>query len=665
MANSLANRESLAPLPPDKLPLKGELYAILCGCHEAAVPVGCRSKTKPELPPKAAPTSDYEIFRDKSLCPVCPEDLRTKDRSNRDVPPRAIQMKNLIRFFACGSLYAANRQPAIEYAPRDVMQLVKPTFWQLHLPVERDATGMAIVWSSNREPVHILSRHPNNMELMRNAFGEPRVMVLKAEGHANYCRCPSLLKHNNLENLMFAVSCLPASDIRSEAILEMEDDATGVFSFREADRTPARALNPSITYYGNVSAISSVTPKMAARQPLSMMAREKPVLFEPPFAKIDLKKRRPLMKGVLAATRRGYLGHFALRWSQTAEIDQGALENSTYRFPPKSKQMASWDLKARFESAEWVLNNCVHAAPFHGAYRCPYCEHTLFCSSLNDLMQHLGLKHGKLAASNFSCPTCMGPVVVTWAKFLVHFEAVHAGALALLVVVDDTAAAVRTGWGLALSAVITAANMWGLSPGPCEAEPDHFVSLFGGYAGKEVGADKLCSWLSAAQEEDLSEVLREQPPPAVARGNDGSKRMRYSIPKNDSLSASASAAPSVRHSRAGTPTQDEWPAAGPSRPYPMNRGYSTVASARPASTAGLEPSNGGPPSGPAAALSHMVSEIFNAYPSGASPQPSETASVTLRMADALLDESEDILAGREDEDPPETGVALSEDEGMD
>ena len=60
----------------------------------------------------------------------------------------------------------------------------------------------------------------------------------------------------------------------------------------------------------------------------------------------------------------------------------------------------------------------------------------------------------------------------------------------------------------------------------------------------------------------------------------------------------------------------------------------------------------------------MVSEIFTTYPSGASPQPSETASVTLRMADTLLDESQDILAGREDEDPPETGVALSEDEGM-
>ena len=97
----------------------------------------------------------------------------------------------------------------------------------------------------------------------------------------------------------------------------------------------------------------------------------------------------------------------------------------------------------------------------------------------------------------------------------------------------------------------------------------------------------------------------------------------------------------------------------------MNRGYSTVASARPTAAACLEPSNGGPPSGTAAALSHMVSEIFNAYPSGASPQPSETASVTLRMADTLLDESEDILAGREDEDPPETGVALREDVGMD
>ena len=141
MANSLAGRESLAPLPPDKLPLKGELYAILSGCHEAAVPVGCRSKVRPELPPKAAPTSDYEVFRDKSLCPVCPEDLRTKDRSNREVPPRAIQMRNLIKFFACGSLHAANRQPAIEYASRDVMQIIKPTFWQLHLPLERDATG--------------------------------------------------------------------------------------------------------------------------------------------------------------------------------------------------------------------------------------------------------------------------------------------------------------------------------------------------------------------------------------------------------------------------------------------------------------------------------------------------------------------------------------------
>jgi hypothetical protein len=139
-------------------------------------------------------------------------------------------------------------------------------------------------------------------------------------------------------------------------------------------------------------------------------------------------------------------------------------------------------------SLDYLLNNSVFVAPFHGATYCCYCSAVVEMSGLPSLIQHLMQEHSRLQESIFSCPTCVTVTPLDWASYLDHFQVVHHASSAMLVVLDETAVSSRTAWGLALQSVISTLAAANLVFPIRASEPSDMVTNLGGYRPKGVNS---------------------------------------------------------------------------------------------------------------------------------------------------------------------------------
>jgi hypothetical protein len=218
--------------------------------------------------------------------------------------------------------------------------------------------------------------------------------------------------------------------------------------------TPKKTVNPSLTFFGEVSKYGTTVPELTWRQPLSLMSREAPRIWRPSGYGVDMKSQFPLLRSIAAQLYRKEFGRYVDDMQLTTATARSKEEDVARRFPPEDMQTESWDVKLRGQNVEWILNSSVLVSPFWGVYECNYCNQDVLTTCLDDLIEHLMKNHQRLKGSVFTCPGCIGVRTYTWDSYRKHYSKAHAASVAMIMVLDDVACHVRNAWALALSAVI-------------------------------------------------------------------------------------------------------------------------------------------------------------------------------------------------------------------
>ena len=564
-------RINLAKIEEDRMPTMQTVAGILQGFHVKLFNPNNRSQIKVQLPPRAHRSLDFEKYRDKTRAGLCYADLETKDARGRDLFPKDIQGRNLVRYLATGCLQAAGRDSMLEYAPKNVTVGIQEENWELHVEGRREDKSMPIVWENSKNPVVILSKSRVNGDLLKDVFGQLQIACIREPDHVNGCTCPALIKGNNIESLSFVLSCTPVDSVDLSNLQEPLGEATGVYSYMELPRAPARVLNASLAFFGKVSNACTVVCKLACRQPLSLLARKEPVIYKPAYADINLKTTPKLLRGIIASMTRVMFPSKINYMKESSKREQGKEEDVKYRFHPEEIQRQNWDVRSRCGNLDYILSNTVHCAPFYGTMDCSYCTTVMTITGMADMIDHLMMEHKRLMESRFSCPVCVTTVLVTWDSYKEHWESVHGPSSAMIVVLDDTNVSMRLGWGLALlAAVAVTANVEVETDLTDSEEPVTFTSIRGGYAPKAAKAELLMNELVACQEVLLPEEFNRKQPARATYGlpQDQRKKMRYTIPgeSQDPLEGSSrdekwrTVSRSVPHSGPGTQVRGSAPA---------------------------------------------------------------------------------------------------------
>lgn len=138
-------------------------------------------------------------------------------------------------------------------------------------------TFEAIVLKSNPTPVTIINRRRENYIRMEYRNGINGIYCMRNETHRNNCYCLFPVNANNCELTFYSNICIP-----KDLIIELR------YPQDLFDREAPCIMNPLLMFMSFVSKEGLTYPRLACRQPLSYIKKEHIVMFELPFAKMDL-----------------------------------------------------------------------------------------------------------------------------------------------------------------------------------------------------------------------------------------------------------------------------------------------------------------------------------------------------------------------------------------
>ena len=433
------------------------------------------------------------------------------------------------------------------------------------------------VWTPNHKAVLVTSRV--NSRILEGRGSEPNtpVVLLAAEDHEGYrhrnvCACPQTTHRNNLPFTLYCLVCQSremsgdhASDkfpsLRQPPVT-FEDGTTKTV----AEGVEQTFLNPTLLYHGEVSASGLSMPRLTMRQPLSVLTREEPRLYRPPYAGHDLEGDLQTMLGLSMMKDAGltpYLQNFEKEYAEEGDEHPS-------RFPSLEAQLRNQDLRHRDTSnnppsVDWILSNTVHMQPFQGPHVCPWCGQTIKSKGVQTLMDHIYTQHSKIFLSMFTCPTCLPPTPLRWERFADHYVERHQSAEALLVVLDESAVSQRLAWGFALHvACLTDNYVNGYKDVSMDEANQGFTEL-GGFVVCEENNNEKAGRLLIEEINSLRDAHFKNGQTVLAwtRFNDESERVRQEADWRASQAA-RSLAKEIKRKRAA-PQSDSGPS-GPELP---------------------------------------------------------------------------------------------------
>ena len=476
------------PTDEDIQRLLTDLYPVFAG----AVSGRPRDNYVCHRPQLAPAIGELDWLREPSRPPLRGD---FKPGRNPRFPEKDVaKAKYILEFLNLGAARAYRQDPPIGICSPGTAIWFHNEQWSQPRDGPPASNAILMVWGPSEKGVLVMAR-PAEMTMIvpggTKAKAAP-LFLLDSDSdkpHKMKCGCVLRIARNNYPFLEFSLVCMHRQllvDYSNHEFIDVTDfvaTANGEKIVPEAANLAA--LNRSIMFSGYVSTAGTVLPRMTMRAPLSSLKRTKPRLFKPMMAEYDMLDHLFLFLGYGNQIGRDFpqfVRHF------TQECGEGT-PGHPCRFPPLEDQLRSTDVMLRSTQADpisldYLLNNSVFVAPFHGATYCCYCSAVVEMSGLPSLIQHLMQEHSRLQESIFSCPTCVTVTPLDWASYLDHFQVTHHASSAMLVVLDETAVSSRTAWGLALQAVISTLATANLVFPIRASEPADMVTNLGGYRPK-------------------------------------------------------------------------------------------------------------------------------------------------------------------------------------
>jgi len=421
-----------------------------------------------EFPENFDDKAEFQFYREHENYVFVREDV---DLNVNGAYPKRMSVIAYTKIVQNNRIRAIGQQPPFRF-----LETADLVGYSTAFPWSVDATTIEpVYWRNSLNPVKIGLRQSKNFGLSVVKEGVLGYKCLKATNHANSCLCLAIYDANNLDFCLFSAICLPA---------KLMIDRRG-----PADYTRGLApkyLNTSLTFFSFVSRDGIIAPRLTCRQPLSVLHRDKAKPYFPPYAHIDFEDNQSLLTDVVTMTRKSEFHSYTRFWTSEGGFEEGA--QHWHRHHPVPKQFKNPDIRAAGHSMDWILSNSVHVSPFWGYYECCFCDDRIIVLDIGMLVAHLAGVHRKLITSVFSCPVCTEITPLTWKGFKSHYRNVHASAAALAVVLNELNVSPRACFGMALSAVQSTLESFGLDEKSSFAieldtarEPDAYASPIGGF----------------------------------------------------------------------------------------------------------------------------------------------------------------------------------------
>jgi hypothetical protein len=393
------------------------------------------------------------------MAPLSTDDMRS------DVGPRARTIERLCTALTVERYKALGLSTPLMF--RQQHAIAKLNYMAPSVP-----TGTLIHLANSNEPIHITRTEPVSKIITTNkgSTGYPYIPA----SHANKCICSMLTANNNATTLSTARMCIPTHLTRQ--YIEDPDLTT----FKNMENAGTRYRNPINIYFSEISECGTALPQLIRRQPVSIISRSAPMLYQPQYATIDLESQPQLLRSLVAQMWtidfQAYTTHMN---TYAGESKQDDIYH--YRFRPIDQYLHNIDVASfgqATRSLEDIVINQPMITPFFGVQSCPYCSDVLQLQSPTDLMQHYLQEHRFLLVCEFTCPACIGIRIFNRDTYVQHYNETHAETSILMSTLTETRLHTRLQHGMILALLLTIANNENMT---AEPKLPTYASIIGGY----------------------------------------------------------------------------------------------------------------------------------------------------------------------------------------
>ena len=174
--------------------------------------------------------------------------------------------------------------------------------------------------------------------------------------------------------------------------------------------------------------------------------------YMPAAAEIDMNKHRGMARAVNACLDRQEFRAFTANFSSCGM--ETTHTGSWTRWPSIAQQKENTEIWLRGTGAtcDSIYNNMVPMKSYWGPMQCPYCYIIIVAGSVLDIFKHLSTRHADLPEQWFTCPTCIGPIMLRAQDYMGHWLVVHEASSFMRHSCDDLQTGQRVAFGEALFA---------------------------------------------------------------------------------------------------------------------------------------------------------------------------------------------------------------------
>jgi len=313
----------------------------------------------------------------------------------------------------------------------------------------RTDIGQEVFIGIQQTPVCILKTSSDRKEC-RDERNQPQMPLAYANHETPDCPCPALIRNNNILALQHSIVCQPPEFQRY-----YKEYCTSQYQVNNAAPQHTSVHN---IYYDKVSTCGTVVPQLIRRTSVASMAREKPVLYRPPLAHINLYKDEEMASNLLVERMRDFEDYTAHMAEESGHKAVPTVDRHRYRPIQELESLA--EIRAygpEIKTVETILVNTPTAEPYGEKMRCPYCAKMIMCTDITDVLDHYA-KHPFVFNKWFTCPSCFDVRTFDQASFKEHWKTLHAPMMSLIGVINELNTGLRLQLGLALHVFLNEAQ---------------------------------------------------------------------------------------------------------------------------------------------------------------------------------------------------------------